>query len=381
MQENPRYSLDAIRLLLAQYLDGALDADRLMEAELLLDSSPEARAELLKLQQAKGRLQASLQASQVEPVNDAWQNICHQLKADECIEPQSYDFEFISAYYDGELDPKDPACLVFEAQLFNNADANRMLSDVDAVSEAIRRFAYRQEEACSVDMTEAVMCAYQAESEDDVSVSPEVEAISAFVDKELVPKEVIALNRLLEQDAEARLQLARFTQIADWVQAWAGRQVERCRGDYWPAIQTQLQAECLEQRASRQKSGLSKGLLQKVALPAAAAAFLVVLSIPALRDESAVPTLPGYNHVQLASVPMGASGAGFLHASHSVGAYAQNAVLAQPLEPSVEPERQLVSREVWDTPQVGRAPSSEEYLFRALEEEVPNTDVSAIFGK
>jgi anti-sigma factor RsiW len=386
MQENPRYSLDAIRLLLAQYLDGALDADQLVEVELLLDRSPEAQAELLKLQQAKGRLQQSLSPEKelhFSKVSDTvWKNIYQQLKADGRAKPAEYDFEFISSYYDGELAPNDPERCAFEAQLFHNDAANRALADISAVSEAIRQFGYRQEEACTVDFTNSVMQAYQAETLAD-SVPPEFEMISAFVDGELPAREIIELNRLIEREPEVRARLALFTKVSDAIRFLAEKLEQQAPGVDWPRIKAQLlEEERAAQVVPLRGGDKTRGIFERLALPIAAAASLLLLSIPSLRKGEFLPDAPKYSNLQLASVPMSSPNAGFIRASYSSSAMHDVPSTAYPSEPTLVPERQLVSREQWTAQRApAKAPSSEEYLFQTLEEQLPGVDISNFFEK
>ena len=169
MQEHPADSLNNLRLLLSRYLDGSLEDDRLADVTLMLDR-PEVQAELLKLQTANDLLHRTLQRLGEHPEscdtalqNRIRENILRQLACDHAAMPISRDSEFhfetISAYYDRELDASTQR--TFEAQLSNNPDANRMLADLHDISEAIRRFAYRQEDACALDVTAQVMRAYR----------------------------------------------------------------------------------------------------------------------------------------------------------------------------------------------------------------------------
>lgn len=395
MQENPRYSLNEIRLLLAQYLDGALDADQLVTVELLLDSHPQAQAELLKIQETRGLLQHSLHPEKelkFSRVSDnTWKNIAKQLESDGQSEPANYDFEFISAYYDGELD--NEACQEFESQLLQNDDANQKLANVNAISEMLRQFGYRQEEACTLDLTKQVMQAYQAESEATQSefeeaVSPQIEMLSAFVDEELPAKEIIALNRLLEQNPVERKRLAHFHQLSDAIQSVVEQLLFRAPNNFWPQIKPQVQDDTQKQRGKvlpfgKQQSNASS-IFQKFAIPMAAAAVLVLLSIPSLRENSFMPETSNspasrYNHVQLASVPMNVPHADFMQISNP--RYAQDRSSAQPLEPVISPNRKLASKGHQGVSTDSAIPSSEEYLFHALEEQMPDADVSSILGK
>lgn len=391
MQENPRYSLDAIRLLLVQYLDGALEADQLVEVELLLDRSPEAQAELLKLQQAKGQLHQSLSPEwPLSPEEDLhfskvsdgiWKTIYQQLKNDSQTEAAEYDFEFISSYYDGELAPDDPERCAFEAQLFHNEAANKTLADVGALSEAIRQFGYRQEEACTVDFAKAIMQAYQAETVAE-SVSPELEMLSAFIDGELPAKEIIELNRLIEREPDVRSQLARFTQLSDAIRFLVEKLEQQAPGGYWRQIKAQLlEDERTSPVASLQNPDTNPSIFKKFALPVAAAASLLLLSIPNMHEGELSPEISQYENLQLAAVPLGSPRPGLIRASYSSGVYTTQDVLsAYPLEPVIGPDHQLVSRQEWTGRRApAKAPSSEAYLFQALEEQ--QIDISNILEK
>ncbi|HEY9746537.1 MAG TPA: hypothetical protein V6C99_10010 [Oculatellaceae cyanobacterium] len=380
MQENPRYSLDELRLLLSQYLDGALNPDQLVEVELMLEQ-PEIQAELIKLQETKGLLHRTLQPEgnlQFSKVSDAiWKNIASQLAADSAAPKADYDFEFISAYYDGELDSDDPARASFEAQLLHNDQANRMLADVGMVSEAVRRFGYRLEEACDVDVTEQVMAAFREETGEAEPVPAAVEMISAFVDQALSPKEIIELNRLLEQDDSLKKCLSDFNRLSDAIRFLAEKLEAQAPGDFWQSIQEKL-LEASEQTESgkvlsfplRPRS-TARALLRRVAIPSAAAAVLVLLSIPGLHSGNDFELAMHRDQVRLASVPLAAPGSGLIQASYH---------FAPPVQEVTQDDRWLVSGQESQVVTPGRVtPSSEEYLFQALEEQ--ELDLSQLLGR
>src|SRR5690349_3258318 len=102
MQETPPYSTAEIQILLSQYLDGALTPERMVELDALLEQFEHYKAELLKLQAARGLIQNSLEKSLEEPelrynkVSDlVWKNIAGQLEADQQATTEVYDAEFI----------------------------------------------------------------------------------------------------------------------------------------------------------------------------------------------------------------------------------------------------------------------------------------------
>ncbi len=415
MQETPPYSIAEIRILLSQYLDGALQPERMVELDTLMEQFPHYKEELIQLQAARGLVQNSMENALEEPtlrynkISDlVWKNIAGQLEADQQTAPGDYDAEFISAYYDGEIAADDLALKAFEAQLYQNAEANRVLAELGHVSDAIRQFGYRQEENCAIDLTAQVMAALAADTNaalgsailaEDATLNPELEMISAYADQELTPRETIEANRLIESQPQSRLALSHFTRISEWIQS-ISQQLQAQAPDVWPYLEPILQKSPQEGGIvvpfDRQKR--LKNIL-RIAVPAAAAVFVVFLAFSGLRMTPAGQASPSANAAsanELASVPVGSLGRQSMRFSSpqqdgdalDVSAVMDSrASLPRPLKPVLEPSPKIAARsgaaagEESAVDPNERTPSSEEYLFKALNEQMPEEDISNIIGK
>jgi anti-sigma factor RsiW len=414
MKEHPPYSLPEIRLVLSEYLDGALDPDKVVEVELLIEQYPEYKQALLKLQATRDTVQAAFERQvesedhELNASNALWKKLSQQLEADQAEVPSPFDFEFVSAYYDGEIPASDPAFQVFESQLSNNPEANRLLADAGAVSETVRQYGYRLESACTLDITQSVMQAFAAEQNPQAVVEPElerdalepaVETVSTYFDQELSARETIEANRLIENDPKARRLLGSFNRLSEQIRSIT-EQVEAQAPDCWNAVREELARQPDDGVVIPMPRGKQAKRLLRVAFPAAAAAVLVLLTLPAAQfsPPGSVQELSykarvekiGTNRSELASVPMAAASGGMMTVSAD-GAGApmlEDAVyrpsrMAQPLSsPEVAPSEPMAVRpdDAPDQRAGKKVPSSEEYLFEALSEQMPDEDVSAIFG-
>ena len=419
MQETPPYSIAEIRILLSQYLDGALQPERMVELDALMEQFSHYKEELLKLQAARGLVQNSMENALEDPLDEpmlrynkisdlVWKNIAGQLEADQQTTPGDYDVEFISTYYDGEIVADDPALKAFEAQLYQNPEANRLLAELGQVSDAIRQFGYRQEDNCGIDLTAQVMAAFAAESDtavdsdilaEETLLNSELEMISAYADQELTPRETIEANRLVESQPQSRLALIHFTRISEWIQS-ISQQLQAQAPDLWPQLEPVLQKSPEEggivvpfDRQKRLKA------IAKIAVPAVAAVFVIFLALSGLRVEPAGQSLASENVVngnELASVPVGSLGRQSIRFSEPQqdgdaldvsAAMNLRASSPRPLKPVLEPSPKIAARsgaaagEESAVDPNERTPSSEEYLFKALNEQMPEEDISNIIGK
>ncbi|HEY9685929.1 MAG TPA: hypothetical protein V6C52_03035 [Coleofasciculaceae cyanobacterium] len=414
MKEHPPYSLPEIRLVLSEYLDGVLDPDKVVEVELLIEQYPAYKAALLKLQATRDTVQSAFgrQVESEAPVSNStdglWKELSRQLEADQAEAPAPFDFEFVSAYYDGEIPASDPAFQVFECQLSNNPEANQMLADAGAVSETVRQYGYRLENACTLDITQNVMQAFAAEQNPQAAVEhemerealvPAVETVSAYFDQELSAREIIEANRLIENDPDARRLLGNFNRLSEQIRSIGG-QVEAQAPDCWNAIREELEKQPDDGVVLPMDRERQKKRLLRIAFPAAAAAVLVLLTLPAAQfsppgtaqelSYKAKAEKIGTDRSELASVPMAASSGGMMNVSADSASapMLEDAVyrptrLAQPRSPEVVPSEPMAVHpdDAPDQRAGKKAPSSEEYLFDALSEQMPNEDVSAILGQ
>jgi len=427
---HPPHTAEEMRLLLCQYLDGALTAEHMVEVDRLIETNAAYKEELLRQQTARGSLKSAINletADEAVPPASLWAGIAAQLEADETAEPLAADPEFISAYYDGEISASDPELQAFEAQLPGNDEANRMLADLGAVSEAVRRFGYRLEESCTLALTQQVMAALNAdegladvtpEDSAEAPADPVAEMVSAYFDQELSARETIEANRLIEGNPDARRLLGNLNALSEQIRGIAAQmeaQAPDCTTSVMEVVALEAHTEAV---ASKKVAALAgRRRLRQWAVPAAAAVLLLVLAFPLLSGQTA---LQGGNMAQesreLASVPMASSlsSAGRMMASDEAAmdrsgdllpapmAMPQAPVLQDasfrreagsmpatvPLAPMLEPESPLASTETRtkgisaDMVKASRqTPSSEEYLFNALSEQMPEEDISALLGQ
>jgi anti-sigma factor RsiW len=432
MQETPPHTLLEMKLLLSQYLDGLLEPEQVQAVDALLSQFPQYVEELQKLQKTREALQASLGAQALETPKldaqsgkDTWKTISKRLKADQKNPSKVFDAEFVSAYYDGEIPAVDSEFIEFESQLYHNAEANELLAELGEVSEAVRQFGYRLETSCTLDISQNVMAAFMAEQGqaglnpemDEMSLSPEIELMSAYADQALTPREIIEANRLIEREPSAKLSLSQFNQISEQI-ASVSNQIQSQAPDLWPSVSEIL-------KRTPEEGGLVvsidrfKSLKRwgKIVGPVAAAVLLLVFAMPARQQpvQSVAQSVPVAQ--QQATVPVSyrsqvvdkaeiasvspqeveEKDLGFTLASASaeVPVAASSAVALRtsfrsrisPEMADPRPSKKVASRPplqtMSDVPGTisAPAPSSEEYLFNALNEQMPGEDVSSILGK
>jgi anti-sigma factor RsiW len=428
-----------IQRMLSQYLDGLLEPDQVQEVEGLLSRFPQYVEELRKLKVAQDTLKSTLQNPVLETAfeESAWQSIAERLKTDPAMGLRVFDPEFVSAYYDGEIPAVDSEFIEFESQLFHNAKANEMLAQMGEVSELVRQWGYRLESGCSVDLGQTVMARFLAESGRDALVAPpgglvqeapmDAVLLSAYADQALTPRETIAANRLIESDPQAKLALTHFNRLSEWIQA-VSEQIQAQAPDFWPSVSQTLSK-------SPEAGGLMVavdrfGTLKrwaKIAGPIAASILLVAIFMPTRSpvapssastaqslsvaavgtprqaDVSPAVLITTPNQTEIASVPakyfnsrglapaFTSSRADEADVLTAVGnptaaesrRVTESTVLQQAPEPAhlasrPEPKTAMAMEES-ESRQL--PPSSEEYLFSALNEQMPGEDISSMFGK
>lgn len=446
MQETPPHTPMEIKLLLSQYLDGALDLEQVHQVETLLSTFPQYADVLNKLQATRDAVRASFgnqEQSLTGGTESLWDSIASRLEADQEAPTQTFDLDFVSAYYDGEIPSSDAQLVAFERQLYKNDAANAQLAQISEVSETVRQWAARMETHCAVDVTEAVMAQLRAEMTSPQQVNAQVDAeenlhaedlaslemLSAYVDEALSPREVIEANRLIESDAVAKLTLTRFNQISDAL-ASVSTQIQAQAPDLAPAIMETLSQSSFEAtpevsldaaRRSRRNvyqwskwGGLTAASVLLVTFLSSVnwknntpEATLALKSAPieasTLQERQAIESpvtsaqLDKREATELASVPASsrlerpANGLSLRAEPVETGAVASmRPVKASPRRP----ERILdgfrgnrVAARSFPRPDIAPeesravAPSSEDYLFNALNEQMPGEDVSSILGK
>lgn len=396
-QDFPPLSDSEIKALIAEYLDGpSPDAEKTAYLQQVLASHPEYMEEFTRQQALKASVSHLTNQAQA-PVESGslWGAIAEQLNADRRAEVKTYDYEFISAYYDGEIASSEQELAAFEAQLFHNPDANRMLADIGELSEMVRQFGYRLEESCTVDVTASVMARYRAElagqsgatdeageldPELELKMDPLYEALSGLYDQELSAKETIELNARIESDDACRRILAEFNDLSEHIQR-VSLQIQAQAPDLLPVISPQLPG-IIAENAKKPARILPFG--KRIAIPVAAAAVLLLVfnvgnfqsaprkSVGLLAEQSAayeVAAVPG-------ALMGGAGGDGNVHPA----AY-QSRAMSPAMADSAGPEERQVAASV--TQNYAKAhqeeaataiPSSEAFLFEALEKSVSSED-------
>lgn len=449
MQETPPHTLMEIKLLLSQYLDGTLDVEQVRQVEELLSHFPQYAAVLDKLQTTRDAVRATLvNQEQALSLNtdSLWASIAQRLEADQEIPAQAYEFDFVSAYYDGEIPASDDQLLAFESQLYKNDEANRQLAQVGEVSEAVRQWAARLESHCPVDVTEAVMAQWRAEmtslqqvnsqvnAEEDLPAEDlaSVEMLSAYVDQALSPREVIEANRLIESDAASKLTLTRFNQLSAGLASISG-QLQAQAPDVTSTVMTLLSQSSPQEPslvsldAARKPKGKVYQWAQWGGLTAASVLLVTFLSSVNWQEDTpvstvalkAAPTLAAVatdrsvsltpaapeqlaqsKGTELASVPTSSR---LDRASEDFSLRAEPAESMDtravgPIRPMKASPRRVerildgfrgnrVAARAFPRPDIApeetrtAAPSSEDYLFNALNEQMPGEDVSSILGK
>lgn len=463
MQENGPYSAAQIRSMLVQYLDGALGSEQMAEIDGLIERYPHYKAELLKLQAVRGTVHESLghqepEVLQFSKVSDqAWKNIARQLEEDSQAPLLPADPEFISAYYDHEIHTPTER-QQFEAQLFRNDEANRLLADIGQISETVRQFGYRLEESCTLDITARVMGALAAEQQlGDIQVDGQTEMLSAFFDQQLTTKETMEATRLIESDPSARRAIAVFSRLSEQIHSITN-QIQEQAPDLWPQVKTALEREPAGKVLPFGKRAYPIRGAARIAIPVAAAAVLLLFLAPGLLQtapvtqntlmqsrlaapassvstdsmDSAAPALQA-NRMEaktksreIATVPVNyrtsagplmqsesdmaipaeaaAGGAGGNISADSAGmsapaaapmldekvqakmeSRADMAAAPMPQKIAAAPESPMPAAKPSARAKAGSrrqaSPSSEEYLFKALSEQMPNEDISTILGQ
>lgn len=174
-----------ILMLLSTYIDGELsyDPERLNYVEYLLDSRADVRDAFSRLKQLQSNVShvTELTFDEMHTVMpDCWDSISRQLDADAdfckevAVQGESASPEFLSAYYDNELPRKSPGVKAFEAQLGQDAKATKTLSDWLALSQLLKGYIYRLEEACGVDVTDTILSHVESDDYFVEEQAPEV---------------------------------------------------------------------------------------------------------------------------------------------------------------------------------------------------------------
>ncbi len=423
MSDNrPPVSQSEQHQLLSAYMEGILAQEEKQQVERWLETDILFRNTYYQLQAVDASVSqlASSTGDALEGTS-LWDQISVQLNVDQQAEPDdSFDVEFISAYYDGEISREEPDYARFEAQLYGNVVHNQLLADIGEVSEAVRNFAYRLEEAVQIDVVDNVMNRYLQESglaqpaEDLPELTDPVYLdLSAFVDQELPAKEVIHLNGLLETNEEYRQALGDFAALSEAIQAVSDQIGERTP-DFWPAIEQKLAETENVVNIHRSPSRFRKFIPASIA----AAVLILAFSFPMLQNPTAIVSEQSADSPEVASSLEGASaaeihgaigsddvvpaqaietGGGTNHSYELAAApapvmthaqFVRDAVpetgLAERALPGRMKEKKLSAFAGAKAPQekteAAALPSSESYLLRSLQQEMSDDEIQVILG-
>lgn len=386
MQETPPNSPSEISIPFSRPEDGLPDIERVEDLDTFIIQSPEAGEAMLKHANTSNLLKETWDRMIASPFPEMdgreealWESIARRLDSDRLTSPTDYDTEWLSAYYDRQIPADDPLLPAFEGQLANNPDANRILADLADTSEAVRRFACRMEEVCTLSLTSQIMTMLAS---DDTSLNldalphptglaeAEIDLLSAYADQALSTREMIDANRLTENNEAARTLLFCLNRLSGEIQSFY-RRLEAEAPDLRLNVIPIISREIAEEAAVTSKRAVlpfNRKFL-RFAVPTAAAIALIWLFFsyerPGLTNpEAELASVPGkVNNVRLvefdqsSTVPDG-----------------ELAVLRRDEEMSGSRIGARSSRH--------KTPSSEEYLFSALNENATaKEDVAVIFGQ
>jgi anti-sigma factor RsiW len=303
--------------------------------------------------------------------------------------------ECCSVYMDGELTPEEKR---FEQALFRNEPANLILQDFLAVSAGLKQWYARTEDQCLLDCSSSVMALFQEEQFQEEQLADSATEnlpgdetlflLSSHIDQALTPRETIALNRLIESEASAKLQLTQLATTSDCVQTFFQTMTQLCslkEGVLWDGIEQQLETEQVAaKKQARSKAG-QKGLilvfrkvsnsfarLSPASVVATAATLLLALFIsksPLINGE--VASVSPQHDLNLRNQQMTIASAlpGNFPSSHF-----------QPEKPSIFPKAAMTVPKAAKAPPVDKTPTSEEYLFSSLEAKDSKNNLTVILG-
>jgi hypothetical protein len=425
---------DSWDLALSQYLDQELTSTEEAALLLELDCSPDLQARFARMKIVHDALQNVAQQAQDEAstMPSMWSAIASQLQMDtmaanpevqiDANNDAAHYQEMASAYFDGELNVEEQA--QFEVELLHQPQINQLLINFDSLSSSISHLVSH----CDVDIASNVLSEFETEKESELindqavlALLPagltleQMEMLSAHIDEELKPQETIALNRLIENEPQAKQSLQQLNHLRDAVQQATQRWEAQAPLISWNDIQTQLTNDPVFLSDARQKREKRSAQFKKamwLGAPMAAAAALLLLSWPALQMNELLGTNLSLTSdgnlsstaVQIASLPhrrngnlsrLSSNGESvpslpvlpvLRSASHENPSKSQTMLV--PTQPILDPAvHQLATRRAGSRPDApnfggkkGKSPSSEEYLFNALDEQGSGAELSNLLN-
>ncbi|MGE0200230.1 MAG: hypothetical protein AB7P76_04605 [Candidatus Melainabacteria bacterium] len=387
-----------IQMLISQYLDGQLDEAMGSWLAGLMQRYPEYMAMYARLLEARSAFQQFVKTIPIpaDGQTDMWPEIARQMNTDLQATPLDPDPEFVSAYYDGEVASTDPQREVFERQLSQNAGANQLLADVGEISDALKNFGYRLENACSVDVAASVMAAFAADPtpydetlDEDCELDEELMTLSAYLDGELAMTEAAVVKAQMAANPPLAETAADWRQIGNALRA-SGQQQADTAPDFWPAVANALATDEASvqappenepqtnvvpfpgsRTAAGKRPGNATGKKTWLAVPLVAAISLIVLAFPQLQQITGnfLPLGASPASQEIASVPMGNLGAGDVVLMDNSQNAAAGEAMAYHADGEVSPGGG--ARDI---------PSSEAYLFNTLQEELSPSELQILLG-
>jgi|GEM_PF-2883285 len=419
------YSPNDWDILLSCYFDGELSPEEEASLFIELERSNDLQVRFNKMKTLRNAVNKTI-ANQTD-ISDAtpsvWHSILEKLsQPSEFISDDSVSTELIkedlaeiiSAYYDGEL--ALDKITEFETVLSNDKDATILLKHFEQMRESIGRAT----DACPIDISAQVIKQLSSEISHDQNSELDfahIELLSAHLDSELKTQEIIQLNRLIESSSEAKQQLHTLNALHDLIQTSQQNTAALVQVDLWEKIESQLLSESrtAASTSSKKTQGnlipLNKALW--LSAPMAAAAALVVLSWPGHQldsllgneisltdsDSTQIASVPRFHNMNLSrlssngeSLPMIPVVPVMNKAQNSNQTTSLQAkVILVPTKPILDATaRQLASRRVGiktdattafkNKTSRKKAPSSEEYLFHALDEQGSGADFSNLMN-
>jgi anti-sigma factor RsiW len=300
--------------LFSDSMDGPLDDSAQERLSRHLTDCPTCQELYGRLQTIQGKLllgpqdlliPADESAEILTGEESLWSNISAQLTADATeLLICRYDEEFVSAYLDNEVHSGEER-LHFERHLHQCEPCTHMLADLDQISTSYRLSTRLLEGQLSFNIAGQIMAVCEAEANDVLreDIHPTVgcgfftvEVLSAFSDRGLSSREVMAVSQHVERCEPCRQALLGFHALEAALSDYVERYTPSSLPDFWSVIGPVLEREgLLEPEEASSHSGQSfkaipgGKLVAKAKLPplqwlpkasvAAAAVFLISISL------------------------------------------------------------------------------------------------------
>jgi hypothetical protein len=399
-------------LTLSCYFDGELSAEEEATLFVELEKSTDLQIRFNQMKKLQETLQVNFsnQLSDESTLPTVWQSIAEKLKQPQESALTDYEFELltedVSAYHDNELN--EAVMPHIERSLTEDKTHASLLSNFQQMSQAISQLT----ENCDIDIAAQVMAKLTQQNETELQ---SIEILSAHLDGELKTQDIIEVNRLLESSGEAKSQFLKLNTLHDLIQQSNEKRIASTDIDLWASIEKQLLADNVVPIASKSKQSKLLPFNKAIWLgaPMAAAAALLVLSWPALQVDNLMGTeitlgdtstastqiasFPKLNNMGLSRLSSNGESVPVIPAlpvlNQKAGSPTNDNLKAQvilvPSKPILDPAtRQLATRRIaiktdataFKNKSGKKTPSSDEYLFHALEEQGSGAEFSNLLN-